>query len=114
MEKAVIVKELSKKNLTLVENQVVCDSVRKRFSVKKKKLVKGGLYPGQTETLIIARNVSLDEIVEQFRLKIDKLPDEPPKDTEPEDPEKVPREEEKPDIDEEKKEEKKSAKQPKK
>jgi len=126
MEKAVIVKELSKKNLILVENQVVIDSVRKRFSIKKKKIVKGGLYPGQTETVIVAKNVSLDEIVEIYKLKIDKLPDEPPQDTEPEDPEEKLKErlaiikeeekkeeEKKTDIDEAKKEEKKSAKQPK-
>lgn len=121
MEKAVIVEELSKKNLILVENQVICDSVRKRFSVKKKKIIKGGLYPGQTETVILCKNVSLDEIVEIYKLKIDKLPDEPPEDVEPEEipeelsKEKEPEEQEekKTDIDEAKKEEEESAKQQK-
>lgn len=143
MKKETIIERLSEKNLILVEHQLLIDTVKKRFTVKEKKEIKGGLYPGQVETKIIARRLSLEEIVKKFDLKkLDKLPDEPPKDTEPEDPEKkfkkeeqpieekgeknlkeahfpgfraekISKEEEKPDIDEAKRGEEKSAKQPK-
>lgn len=76
MKKETIIKELAKKDLILVENQVLLDTVKKRYSVKKKKKIVGGLYPGQIETIIVARRLTLEEIVKKFKLK--EQPEEQP------------------------------------